>query len=388
MQVGLLGVQCDNPNMGVAALAYSAVRLVDDLVPAGATIVLFSVGSPAALDRLKETLKITHRPLAAAPLFRRRPTVLLRSVQELRRCDAIIDFTGGDSFSDIYGMKGLVNNLADKELVLACGVPLVLAPQTIGPFRRRLPMPWVKHVLQRAALVSTRDQLSRDFLTGVSRREVLVATDVAVTLPWDPDMYPMPPSPRPRVGLNVSGLLWNGGYTGRNQFNLKTDYRAYCRHVLAGLTAEGADVHLVPHVIARGESAASEDDRAAALALASENPNAVIAPAFDNPVEAKSYIAHMDVFIGSRMHATIASFTTGVPTIPVAYSRKFAGFFGNLDYPVLVDLTSTETRPAVEATLRFVLNADALAASVAAGNRLARERIDAFTSRLGPLLSP
>ena len=67
-------------------------------------------------------------------------------------------------------------------------------------------------------------------------------------------------------------------------------------------------------------------------------------------MEAKSYISRMDVLIGSRMHATIASFTSGVPTIPVAYSRKFAGFFGNLDYPVLVDLAEMGTQPAIEAT--------------------------------------
>jgi colanic acid/amylovoran biosynthesis protein len=387
MRVGLLGVQCDSTNMGVAALAYSAVRLIHEIVPAGTRIVLFSVNSSPAIDRMKETLQITDCPLTSAPLYRRRPKVLVESIRELSRCDAVVDFTGGDSFSDIYGMKRLVNKLTDKEMVLACGVPLVLAPQTIGPFRQSITMPWVRHVLEKACLVCTRDQLSCDFVAGISRREVLVATDVAVALPWNPDRYPLPPSPRPRIGLNVSGLLWNGGYSGRNQFGLRTDYRTYCRDVVAALTAGGVEVHLVPHVIACGESGASEDDRGAALALSAEYPGTVMAPAFDSPVEAKSYIAHMDILIGSRMHATIASFTSGVPTIPVAYSRKFAGFFRNLDYNVLVDLTSTPTRPAVDATLDFVRKADSLAPQVAAGNHLAQQRLTVFTDRLSSILS-
>ena len=174
-----------------------------------------------------------------------------------------------------------------------------------------------------------------------------------MTLPWNPDLYDLPDIDRPRVGFNISGLLWNGGYTGQNQFNLLTDYREYCLAVIEGLLAGGAEVHLVPHVLSRGD-AADEDDLAVSRILADQHPDCVLAPNFRSPVEAKSYISRMDVLIGSRMHATIASFTSGVPTIPVAYSRKFAGFFGNLDYPVLVDLAEMGTQPAIEATLAHV----------------------------------
>ena len=31
------------------------------------------------------------------------------------------------------------------------------------------------------------------------------------------------------IGINVSGLLWNGGYTRNNQFGLKFNYKAYIR---------------------------------------------------------------------------------------------------------------------------------------------------------------
>ena len=39
--------------------------------------------------------------------------------------------------------------------------------------------------------------------------------------------------------------------------------------------------------------------------LKEEFPCAVLAPDFKNPIEAKSYISNMDVFIGARMHSTI-----------------------------------------------------------------------------------
>jgi polysaccharide pyruvyl transferase WcaK-like protein len=34
-----------------------------------------------------------------------------------------------------------------------------------------------------------------------------------------------------------------------------------------------------------------------------------------------------DFFVGSRMHACIAALSQGIPTVGVAYSRKFAGVF-------------------------------------------------------------
>lgn len=386
MRIGIMGVQCDTANMGLAALSYGAVRLVDGLVPGDADIVLFSINSRAELDRMASTLGTTGKRFTAVPFRRKDPRGWLRSARELSRCAVVLDFTGGDSFSDIYGLKRLVKKLADKELALRSGAPLVLAPQTIGPFKRRLTLPWVKHVLNRAALVATRDELSRDFLAGLLDREVLVATDVAVALPWDPQHYELPTQDRPRVGFNVSGLLWNGGYTGRNQFNLTTDYRAFCRGVIEGLLADGTEVHLVPHVLSRGD-ASDEDDVATSRELLAEYPECVLAPGFESPVEAKSYISRMDALIGSRMHATIASFTSGVATVPVAYSRKFAGFFQNLGYPALVDLVATETRPAIEQTLALVRNPEALGADVAAGNARARERLEDFTGRLGSLLA-
>ena len=80
------------------------------------------------------------------------------------------------------------------------------------------------------------------------------------------------PAPRAggpvRVGLNISGLLMNGGYTGKNMFGLTTDYPALIREILRRFTAmEGVETHLVGHVIS--ESQPIEDDFRANEALIS-----------------------------------------------------------------------------------------------------------------------
>ena len=381
-RIGLLGVQCDSANLGLAALAYSTAAIVDQLVPADAELVFFSINSDEALEEMRTTLHLT-RPIRAVPFWHKRPVALARSIREISRCDVVVDLTGGDSFSDIYGGKRLLRKLFHKQLVLATRTPLVLGPQTYGPLRRRAWAPWYRHVVARAALVASRDELSTRFLASLTARPVHTSTDVAVLLPWDR----LQRQSGTRVAFNVSGLLWSGGYTGSNQFSLATDYRAYCRGVVQGLLADGYDVHLVPHVLTRAWEGGVEDDVAAAKELMRDHPSCTLAPPFTNPVAAKSHIATADVFIGSRMHATIAAFTAGVPTVPVAYSRKFAGFFGNVGYPVLVDLAVDDTDTAVERTLDLVKDRDRLRELAQPARDAARTRIGVFTDALCDVLS-
>lgn len=385
MRIGFLGIQCDNPNLGVEALAYSVLGIIHQLVPGPADFVVFSADSPAALDRAAAAMSLEGKRLIAAPIHHRRFRDLRATWRTMRSCDLIIDLTGGDSFADIYGVRRLMVNLTDKQLALWSGRPLVIAPQTIGPFRSRLILPLVRHVLNRAALVFARDELSRDMAGSLTRREVVVATDVALALPYDRARHPLPETTAVRVGVNISGLLWNGGYTKDNQFGLRSDYRRYCSELVGKLLADGFDVHLIPHVIVR-DGGLDEDDVAACEQVLADHGGCALAPSFASPVDAKSYIANLDVMVGARMHATIAAFTSGVATIPVAYSRKFAGYYSNLGYTELVDLTELDTATAVARTLELVGDRQRLAEAAQRSHGIATGKLGEFTTRLAALL--
>ncbi|TRY18635.1 polysaccharide pyruvyl transferase family protein [Tessaracoccus rhinocerotis] len=380
MRIGFLGIQCDNPNLGVSALAYAGVNLIHQVTDPAAEFVLFSDNSTDGLKLMSDTLGLGGRPIRAVPFRHKSPRRLLHTFREMESCTFIVDFTGGDSFSDIYGLPRLLKNLLHKEMALRSGAALVLAPQTYGPFTHRSVLPWVRSVVERAELVFSRDEPSLKFLGGLTSRDVILTTDVAVTLPSGPNTELAASRPQ-RIGFNVSGLLWTGGYTGKNQFDLKVNYQEYCRGVVQGLLDTGHDVHLVSHVVPRdGEQ--GEGDVAACSALQIDCPGAQLAPSFRNPVEAKSWIAETDVFIGSRMHATIAAFTTGVATIPAAYSRKFAGLFSGMGYDINVDLKALGTQEAVRKTLDYVEKSDTLREGVARGRAVAASRISTFQERI------
>lgn len=368
-------------NLGVGALTVSEIAILDEIardLGRGIEIVV--------LD-----WKDARTPYVQGPnihiidldgKFLKSPSGFFATV---RRADLVIDIGAGDSFADIYGRGRLIRMFVMKFLTHLARTPLVVAPQTIGPFTKGWSKTLARLSLRMSALVATRDAKSTAALRDLGYRGVAIeASDVALRLPFD---APAPRVDGPvRVGINVSGLLMAGGYTGKNELGIALDYPALIRKLIANFQAEGCEVHLVPHVIVREGRMVKEDDYRASAALAAEFPNTVLAPAFDSPSQAKSYIAGLDFFMGARMHACIAAFSSGVPVVPMAYSRKFSGLFGTIGYNRTVDCT-TETGDAIEAKIMAdFTNRTTLAAEAAAALAQGRSKLKAYEESLRVLL--
>ena len=61
--------------------------------------------------------------------------------------------------------------------------------------------------------------------------------------------------------------------------------------------------------------------------------------------EIKYIIGMCDIFIGSRMHACIAAMSQSIPTVGLAYSKKFEGVFETIDTKqFVVDMRQVETK--------------------------------------------
>lgn len=256
--------------------------------------------------------------------------------KQLRQYVAVFDLSEGDSFADIYGWRRAYINSIQKILAARSGVPMVVAPMTIGPFKRAVWGRLASNALRGSQLVYARDLKSADCARSLGCSHVNLATDLAMALPYDRVTHLAESEATVHVGVNVSGLLWSEGYSGRNEFGIKSNYKDTMTRVIERLSREpNVCVHLVPHVLS---ATAVEDDRIPSRALQDKFPSCRIAPNFKGSVEAKNYISGLDLFLGSRMHACIAAFSSGVPTLPLAYSMKFEGLFGSLGYDRTVDL--------------------------------------------------
>lgn len=261
-----------------------------------------------------------------------------------KKADYIFDIGQGDSFADIYGKNRFDWIFSQYKLGRKYNKPYCILPQTIGPFDNPQIREQAIKGIKWAKCVMARDKQSVDFVKElIPSCNVSEIIDVAFFLPYKKKMFD---SSFIHVGLNVSALLWQGGYTKNNQFGLKCDYQKLIREIIKYfLTIDSVKVHLIPHVVS-GERGI-ENDYAVSYDLCEEfnNSNLILAPLFLDPIIAKGYIAGMDFFMGARMHSTIAAFSSGVPVLPMAYSRKFNGLFCNtLKYPYIADMKNEDNK--------------------------------------------
>jgi polysaccharide pyruvyl transferase WcaK-like protein len=267
---------------------------------------------------------------------------LLRALDE---ADAVADISGGDSFTDIYGKRRMFLQTLFKCLMIFMGKRLVLLPQTIGPFERGASRAAARFIIRRAARAYTRDEEGIGEIARIAgeeaARKARFAPDVGLLVepaaPEAPELLEWLAS-RSRegvlVGMNVSGLLYNGGYTRANQFGLKADYRAMVRGLLDAFLAEpGVSVVLVPHVVTEAgnvENDLEACEAAAAGVDAAKRERVYVVRERLGVREAKYVIGRCEFFAGSRMHACIAALSQGIAAAGIGYSRKFRGVFETL----------------------------------------------------------
>lgn len=334
----------NSANYGVSALAIAHLQmLVEAARKNRINLEIDTLGFPnnqglSIRDYMQDELgvSITHHSVGLKIFLKDLLKMQFGQPFKSRKYDYVFDIGEGDSFADIYGLKRFFFSSITKYMAIKNGALLILAPQTIGPFKNRMLARFAKYLMNRSHSIYVRDFKSKSYLDSIEVPSTEVS-DVAFLLPYKAEKRIAD-----SVGLNVSGLLWNGGYTNNNQFGLKVDYHRFIRNVIDGFLKRGKSVHLIGHVLSVGDddNKGVEDDYGVMRQLQmeySDNPLVVLAPKFTSPIEAKSYISQMEFFIGSRMHATIGAISAGVATVPVAYSRKFSGVFGSIDYPYTQD---------------------------------------------------
>ena len=303
---------------------------------------IFSDDSIELIEQVKNYLKIDDLKSKYIVRIKTGLQGYKRLKQDIMSCDIIIDLTYGDSFSDIYGKKSFFLYSLPKIIAIKKSKPLIMGPQTIGPFYNKAVRMVAQYIVRRCNALVVRDEKSLECARSLTnRRDILVTSDLAMNLPYNKEKYDVKEKGKLNVGLNISLLLWNSNTTGGN-IKLNCDYQKLIYSLLHNLEELGAATHLIAHVYDDGYS---EHDLA--NDIAKEFENVIVAPHFKSPIDAKDYISNMDVFIGARMHATIAAFSSGVPVIPTSYSRKFEGLYEVLGYKHCVNCVSLTTSEAL-----------------------------------------
>ncbi|MFS2734704.1 polysaccharide pyruvyl transferase family protein [Parabacteroides merdae] len=242
-------------------------------------------------------------------------------VAKSKGCDVALS-VGGDN----YCYKNSYQYLAylNKELKRR-GVYSILWGASIEP--SLLENKSVKEDLQRYDALFIRESLSRDALYAAGiKKNIYFYPDPAFTLLREeyklPDLF----EEGNTIGINISPLI---------QLLEKGDnitYKNYQVLIEYILSSTNYKVALIPHVVVNGN-----DDRVVLRQLLNEfvASKRVILIDDANCMQIKDCIARCRFFIGARTHATIAAYSTLVPTLVVGYSVKAKGIakdlFGTYD---------------------------------------------------------
>lgn len=299
---------------------------------------VLGAGSELLLKEVWPEIQVTHHNFGAssAPVrlwnLRTYGRELIRRDGELvtwlRSFDVVLDTRSGDSFSDIYGLHRLAMMSAMSEAVHRSGTPIVLGPQTIGPFRTRRGQLLARRALRQSAAVMARDDASAKTAVRLGVPVHATTTDVVFLLP-----QPAPTQQRDVV-LNISGLLWAP--------NSHVDHRRYRKTVTdlhRRLVDRGRTVSLMAHVL---DSPSKDNDVPAIHEFAdavAADVEVVVPESLD---DARTIVSSASVVIGSRMHACLNSLSTGTPAIPLAYSRKFHPLLSALGWNTTVDVNEVD----------------------------------------------
>lgn len=169
-------------------------------------------------------------------------------------------------------------------------------------------------------LIVARESISYDALMAVNKNTVLAPDPAFFMKPVKCELPKLFQS-RKIIGINASPMIISNeshkGVTYQNYLNLT-------RYILDN-TDYG--VALIPHVVWQ-----SNDDRVVLKKLYDEvNSKERVSLIEDHTApELKYIISQCECFVGARTHATIAAYSTAVPTLVVGYSVKARGIAKDL----------------------------------------------------------
>lgn len=402
MNVCLLGASFETANLGVSALADSAISGILSANPDAKVFLLDYaynrkdyryehkgefITIPLVNIRFSKKFYMSNNIafLIACVLLNRFTCgrfsrLLIRNMvlKKLLTTDVFVSITAGDSFSDIYG----------KRSFLYVGLPILLAslfkkkmifmPQTYGPFKACISECWARVLLKRADHIYSRDFKSIPVIKRVvplKANDIEFCHDVAFGLPAAiPHDLPITVKRKKStvVGVNVSGLLYMGGYKKDNMFGLKMDYRELIEEIVNEMLAEDVYIQLIPHVV--GSDSIENDTRACkavydSMSTSTKDQLCAVEHNYDQR-EIKGVISLCDFFIGSRMHACIAALSQGIPAVGIAYSRKFIGLYETIDCRDLVlDPRQMNINEIITSLIKLYKEKDEIS------NRLSEQRI-------------
>lgn len=231
---------------------------------------------------------------------------------------------GGDGFSDIYGDNLFNARLNQSKPFMKMGIPIIMLPQTIGPFSKAKNLKQAIEVMRYAKDIYVRDE---NFIPKLEKLGIPYHRSKDLSAFMFPEKFNISIKEK-SVGINVSGLAYSNKFKDlANQFDV---YPELIDKLIKHFQEKGCNVYLIPHSYNYENPEKNNDDMVAckvAFDKLSNKQNVIFIDDNLSAPQVKYVISQMTFFIGTRMHANFAAIYTNVPLFGLAYSYKFKGAF-------------------------------------------------------------
>ena len=242
-------------------------------------------------------------------------------IRNLRWVAAI---NGGHGFSDLYSTETFISRLHETNIAMKCNIPIIILPQTIGPFKEESNRVIANRILQYATRIYVRDDKFIKELNSMGLKYEMTKDLSAYMKPQPIDIDIEPNA----VGLNVSGLAYSNTFrTLSGQF---ASYPYLINAIIRYFQSQNVPIYLIPHSYNYNHPEESNDDLVAIRDLYAKLEDTTNVHVVDRDMispQVKYVISQMSFFIGTRMQAIFAAIYTKVPLFGLAYSYKFQGAF-------------------------------------------------------------
>lgn len=175
--------------------------------------------------------------------------------------------------------------------------------------------------MRRYDYISARESLTYEMLQRAGLKNIGLTPDSAFTL--ETETLPLPQGfvEGNTIGINLSPLVV------RKETQEGIVFENFVRLIRYILDNTDCSVALIPHVVWQ-----SNDDRTVLKQLYDtiNRPERVVLIGDYNCMQLKGFISRCRFFIGARTHATIAAYSTCVPTLVLGYSVKSRGIAKDL----------------------------------------------------------
>lgn len=242
----------------------------------------------------------------------------------LKQVEYVAAINGGDGFSDIYNTHTFQYRLTETLYAMKMSIPVIILPQTIGPFSIQKNREQADNILRYARKVYVRDDKYVDELQQIGVKYE-VTKDLSYYMKPEPIDYEILPN---AVGLNISGLAYSNEFRGlTGQFD---NYKYLINLIIQKIQSLNIPLYLIPHSYNYSSYELNNDDMEASRLVYSQLKDKTNVHLIDRDLrspQVKFCISQMSYFIGTRMHANFAAIYSDVPLYGLAYSYKFEGAF-------------------------------------------------------------